>query len=209
MTVDVLAVMADAYRTSGPWDPQVAVRDFLLTIPRHLVERQLATLLDDGTVAPGAPGRVRLTLRTRVSLFSRPMLICWLHTAHRRPPGGHEVAALVAIRAELREVCAYCLVAPEEDGLALRAVEIAAVLATVDLDPHAMDVAAGLPGTARSQVAVAHRGRGGVLRVPRRAPGPGPAAHRVVPGGAPAGALSAPLGLSRRRPRTARSPRRR
>ncbi|WP_143448862.1 hypothetical protein [Kineosporia sp. A_224] len=153
MTVDVLAVMADAYREGGPWDPQVVVRDFLLTIPRHHVEQQLAALLDDGTVSPGDPGKVRLTLRTRVSLFSRPMLMGWLHTAHRRPPGGHELAALVAIRSELREVCSYCLVAPEEDGLAQRAVEIAAVLATVDLDPRAMDVAAGLPGTARSQVA--------------------------------------------------------
>lgn len=154
MPGDLLGLMADTYRESGPWTTQFVVRDFLLLMPRAEVETQLADLLDRGVVTPADPGRVRLSPRSRVSLFSRPMLMAWLHEAGRRPTVEEELTAQLAVRAEVRELCAFCLVAAEEDGLGHRAVELAAVLAMIDLDPRAMDVASGLPGTPRAQIAV-------------------------------------------------------
>ena len=153
MPGDLVGLLADTYRESGPWTTQHVVRDFLLLMPRAEVEAQLADLLDRGVVTPGDPGRIRLSPRTRASLFTRPMLMAWLHEASR--PLGYEEqsTARAAVRAEVRELCAFCLVAAEEDGLGHRAVELAAVLAMIDLDPRAMDVAAGLPGTPRAQIA--------------------------------------------------------
>lgn len=153
MPGDLLGLMADTYRESGPWTTQLVVRDFLLRMPHAEVENQLADLLDRAVVVPADPGRVRLTTRTRVSLFTRPMLMTWLHETKRPVTYEEQAQARAAVRAEIRELCAFCLVAAEEDGLGRRAVELAAVLAMIDLDPRAMDVASGLPGTPRAQIA--------------------------------------------------------
>ena len=152
MSGDLVGLMADTYRESGPWTTQHVVRDFLLLMPRATVETQLADLLDRGIVVPGDPGRIRLAVRTRASLFTRPMLMAWLHEANRFVTYEEQATARYAVRAEVRELCAFCLVAAEEDGLGQRAVELAAVLAMTDLDPRAMDVASGLPGTPRAQI---------------------------------------------------------
>lgn len=151
MTNDVLGLVADSYRKGGPLGQRVAARSFLDVLPRSVVEQELAELLDAGTLVPGPAGTVGLSLRARGSLLSRSVLCGWVEEASWADPGMREVM-LAAVRAELREVAQYCVGAPAASGLGRRGVELTAVLAMADLDPRAIDVVAGLPGTLRMQM---------------------------------------------------------
>ncbi len=151
MGTDILTVVADAYRTRGPLQQQVAARSFLSLMPQHEVEEQLGRLLDSRTLVPGSPGTVVLARPVRVSVLTRPVLAAWIREALSSPPELRDVL-VTGIRAELRDLVRHCLGAPESTGLPRRGVEFAAVLAMTDLDLHAMDVVGGLPGTTRSQL---------------------------------------------------------
>jgi hypothetical protein len=151
MTNDVLGLVADSYRKGGPLGQRVAARAFLDVLPRSVVEQELAELLDAGTLVPGPGGTVGLSLRARASLLSRSMLCGWVEEAFSADHGMREVM-LAAVRAELREVARFCVAAPVAWGLERRGVELTAVLTMADLDPRAIDVVAGLPGTLRMQM---------------------------------------------------------
>lgn len=151
MRTDVLTLVADAYRSGGPLRQRVAARSFLALMSREDVERELGELLEQGALVPAGEGSVMLSHRVRASVLSRSVLLDWLADAERAQASIREVL-LAGIRAELRDVARACAAAPESTGLPRRAVALVAVLAMSDLDPRAMQVVAGLPGTTRDQL---------------------------------------------------------
>jgi hypothetical protein len=146
LTHDVLGLVADAYRRSGPLGQRIAARSFLDVLPREVVERQLGGLLDSGDLVPGPGGTVGLSLHLRASFLSRAVLCAWVEEIGWADADSREVMR-AAVRAELREVARYCLGAPAASGLGRHGVELMAVLATAELDPRAIDVVRDLPGT--------------------------------------------------------------
>jgi hypothetical protein len=150
MDVDMLKIVADVYRDRGPLEQQVAARSFLALASPQEVERQLGALLEAGSLVAAGNGTVTLSPAVRLSLLTQPVLTEWVDEANSAPP--HVRTVLVAgIRAELRELVRHAL-SGGSTGHTHRGVHLAAVLAMADLDPRAVDLVAGLPGTTRSQL---------------------------------------------------------
>ncbi len=144
---EVLNHIADHYRSTSPLQQAVPVKAFLHHLTPEQVEPVLAELLDTGALVAGPGGTVTLAAELRARLINRQTLTAWLNEA-KGAPGQLEDVLLAGIRGELRDLLRACLTADASQDLADVAVSIAAVLAMADLDPDAIDVLAGIRGSA-------------------------------------------------------------
>ena len=152
MSEEILRLVAQAYREEGPFGQPVLVRSFLTTMSRESVEEQLGALLDSGVLVAGAGGTVSLAAAVRVPIVNQRVLGYWVRVA----TNGQEdlrTVRLTCIRAELRELAAYCLSSQTlPEATVHRGLQLLGVLAMRDLDAAAMDLMAGLTGPVRQQM---------------------------------------------------------
>lgn len=152
MSEEILRLVAQAYREGGPFGQPVLVRSFLDMMSRSEVEEQLGLLLDSGVLIAGEGGTVGLAVAVRVPIVSQRVLGYWVRLAAHGQEDLRELR-LACIRAELRELVAYCLSSQTlPEATVQRGLQLLGVLAMRDLDAEAMDLMAGMAGPIRHQM---------------------------------------------------------
>jgi hypothetical protein len=119
---------------------------------REVLEEALAELLDESGVVPVGTNGVALHPSARVALLTRGVIGQWLSRAARET-GPLNAVYRDGIAVELSTLVAWALNVAPPDDLTQRAAELAGVLATVELDPRAMEVVATHGGTPHSRLA--------------------------------------------------------
>ena len=151
-TQKIVGALASAYQRQGYHHVAVPASALLsVTGSREELEPALAQLLDDGGLVPVGTNGIALHPSARAALLNRSVLEIW-HDKISREKGPTVALYLDGIAGELAALVGWALNSPLPDDLTQRAAELAGVLATVDLDPHAIEVVATHGGTARGRL---------------------------------------------------------
>jgi hypothetical protein len=149
----IVRTLAATYQRQGYHQiavPASALLSAAGTLPE--LETALATLLDDGGVMPVGSNGVALHPSARVALLNRTVLEKW-HQKVSLETGPKLTLYRDGIAAELATLVAWASGVQLPDDLTVRAAGLAGVLATIDLDPRALDIVATHGGTARGRLA--------------------------------------------------------
>jgi hypothetical protein len=152
VTQQIVTAVAGGYQRHGYQGVAVPAGSLLSTAAREDLEHALADLLDAEILVPVGTNGVALHPSARMALLTRGVLEQWMDKVSRATGHAQDMYR-EGIGAELRALIGWATGTVLPDDLALRAAELAGVLATCDLDPRAMDVVARHGGTAQSRLA--------------------------------------------------------
>jgi len=151
-TAVIVGALADSYRRTGYHQVAVPAAALLGVVgSREVLEPALARLLDGGDVVAVGGNGVALAPGARAALLSRGVLTGWLSSISRET-GTRLALYRDAVARELTTLVDWAVTVGPPADLTQRAAELAGVLATVELDPRAIEVVATHGGTPRSRL---------------------------------------------------------